>query len=199
MDSYMTIILNLALRFGGNGFYLYHIHFASGAAARLQQIKENTAGAPLTTRSTAAYLRHTKHHPVTVRRTITRLTPDHPPPLGHTGLPHHKPHVQGQLSSCPMLHQTPTPLSSWPSQLRHANHPTRKGIHLTPANHRFFSFSTPKSCLSWYSKQSRTPSLAPHLQQLERDFLLLWGTAVSPRRHQPVYRCCPFCRFWGFL
>ena len=39
----MTIILNLALRFGGNGFYLHHIHFASGAAARLQQIKENTA------------------------------------------------------------------------------------------------------------------------------------------------------------
>ena len=42
MDSYMTIILNLALRFGGNGFYLYHIHFASEAAARLQQMNENT-------------------------------------------------------------------------------------------------------------------------------------------------------------
>ena len=47
-----------------------------------------------------------------------------------------------------MLHQTPTPLSSWPPQLRHANHPTRKGIHLAPANHRFFSFITLMSRLS---------------------------------------------------
>ncbi len=42
LDDYLSIILNLALRFGGSGFYQYHIHFASEAAARLQQFNENT-------------------------------------------------------------------------------------------------------------------------------------------------------------
>ncbi len=42
MDDYLAIILNLALRFGSNGFYQYHIHFASEAAARLQQVNEDT-------------------------------------------------------------------------------------------------------------------------------------------------------------
>ncbi|XP_061585356.1 uncharacterized protein LOC133450379 [Cololabis saira] len=42
LDDYLSNILNLALRFGGNGFYLYHIHFASEAAARLQQFNEAT-------------------------------------------------------------------------------------------------------------------------------------------------------------
>ncbi len=42
MDDYLAIILNLALRFGANGFYEYHVHFASEAAARLQQFNEDT-------------------------------------------------------------------------------------------------------------------------------------------------------------
>ncbi len=42
MDDYLAIILNLALRFGSNGFYQHHIHFASEAAARLQQFNEDT-------------------------------------------------------------------------------------------------------------------------------------------------------------
>ncbi|XP_053170466.1 uncharacterized protein LOC128354229 [Scomber japonicus] len=42
LDDYMSIVLNLALRFGDFGFYQYHIHFASEAAARLQQFNEVT-------------------------------------------------------------------------------------------------------------------------------------------------------------
>ena len=42
LDDYLSIILNLALRFGGNGFYQYHTHFASEAAARLSQSNEAT-------------------------------------------------------------------------------------------------------------------------------------------------------------
>ena len=42
LDDYLSIILNLALRFGGNGFYQYHKHFASEAAARLSQFNEAT-------------------------------------------------------------------------------------------------------------------------------------------------------------
>lgn len=38
----MAIILNLALCFGGNGFYQYHTHFASKAAACLYQFNEDT-------------------------------------------------------------------------------------------------------------------------------------------------------------
>lgn len=38
----MAIILNLALCFGGNGFYQHHTHFASKAAACLYQFNEDT-------------------------------------------------------------------------------------------------------------------------------------------------------------
>ncbi|XP_065325568.1 interferon-induced very large GTPase 1-like [Pelmatolapia mariae] len=41
-DSYLTIILDLAFRFGDTGFYQYHIQFASQAAARLQQFNQDT-------------------------------------------------------------------------------------------------------------------------------------------------------------
>ncbi|XP_072306544.1 uncharacterized protein [Eucyclogobius newberryi] len=41
-DSYMTLILDLAIRFSGPGFYQYHILFSSQAAARLQQFNQNT-------------------------------------------------------------------------------------------------------------------------------------------------------------
>ncbi|XP_067435007.1 uncharacterized protein [Thunnus thynnus] len=40
LDDYLSLILDLALRFGGNGFYTYHILFASQAAGRLQQFNQ---------------------------------------------------------------------------------------------------------------------------------------------------------------
>ena len=109
----MTIILIVALRFGGYGFYLYHINLASEAAARLQQINENTAWGSIDNeiycRIFAAHQaspcnRAAYHHtqlPLAPCRPIRGLTPDHPPPLGHTGLPHHKLHVQGQPRQFP--------------------------------------------------------------------------------------------------
>lgn len=42
LDDYMSIILDLALRFGGTGFYSYHVQFASQAAGRLQQFNQGT-------------------------------------------------------------------------------------------------------------------------------------------------------------
>eukprot|EP00064_Thunnus_orientalis_P024128 superscaffoldBa00009934_g24404 len=42
LDDYLSLILNLALRFGGNGFYSYHILFASQAAGCLQQFNQDT-------------------------------------------------------------------------------------------------------------------------------------------------------------
>ncbi|KAK7879501.1 hypothetical protein WMY93_033783 [Mugilogobius chulae] len=42
LDDYLSIILDLALRFGGTGFYQYHFVFASQAAARLQQFNQPT-------------------------------------------------------------------------------------------------------------------------------------------------------------
>ncbi|XP_042284038.1 protein transport protein SEC31-like [Thunnus maccoyii] len=42
LDDYLSLILDLALRFGGNGFYTYHILFASQAAGRLQQFNQGT-------------------------------------------------------------------------------------------------------------------------------------------------------------
>ncbi|KAK0147814.1 hypothetical protein N1851_012504 [Merluccius polli] len=42
LDDYVSLVLDLALRFGGNGFYNYHILFASQAAGRLQQFNQGT-------------------------------------------------------------------------------------------------------------------------------------------------------------
>eukprot|EP00064_Thunnus_orientalis_P026073 superscaffoldBa00015183_g26537 len=42
LDDYLSIVLNLALHFGRNEFYQYHVHFASEAAARLHQFNEAT-------------------------------------------------------------------------------------------------------------------------------------------------------------
>ena len=42
LDNYLSIILNLALCFGSNGFYRYHTHFTSEAAARISQFNEAT-------------------------------------------------------------------------------------------------------------------------------------------------------------
>lgn len=36
-DDYLSTILDLALRFGGTGFYAYHVLFASQAAGHLHQ------------------------------------------------------------------------------------------------------------------------------------------------------------------
>ncbi|KAE8295201.1 hypothetical protein D5F01_LYC06127 [Larimichthys crocea] len=42
LDDYLSLIIDLALRFGGNGFYSYHIMFASQAAERLHQFNQGT-------------------------------------------------------------------------------------------------------------------------------------------------------------
>ncbi|KAK0154281.1 hypothetical protein N1851_003636 [Merluccius polli] len=42
LDDYLSLTIDLALRFGGNGFYSYHILFASRAAERLQQFNQGT-------------------------------------------------------------------------------------------------------------------------------------------------------------
>ena len=42
LDEYLRIELDMALRFGGSGFYTYHIHFASQAAGRINQFNQGT-------------------------------------------------------------------------------------------------------------------------------------------------------------
>jgi len=42
LDNYITFILNLALRFGNNRFYTYHVLFASEATGRVQQFNQGT-------------------------------------------------------------------------------------------------------------------------------------------------------------
>eukprot|EP00064_Thunnus_orientalis_P013743 superscaffoldBa00002288_g13783 len=42
LDDYLSTILDLALRFGGTGFYTYHFLFASQAAGCLQQFNQGT-------------------------------------------------------------------------------------------------------------------------------------------------------------
>ena len=42
LDQYLTLILDLAIRFGGTGFYNYHVLFATRAAACVQQNNEAT-------------------------------------------------------------------------------------------------------------------------------------------------------------
>ncbi|KAL0148448.1 hypothetical protein M9458_056258 [Cirrhinus mrigala] len=42
LDDYLYIILDMAVRFGGNGFYNYHVFFATQAAGRLQQFNQGT-------------------------------------------------------------------------------------------------------------------------------------------------------------
>ncbi|CAJ1081151.1 leucine-rich repeat extensin 2 [Xyrichtys novacula] len=42
LDDYLFIILGMALRFGGTGFYSYHVHFANQAAVRIQHFNHNT-------------------------------------------------------------------------------------------------------------------------------------------------------------
>ncbi|TNN50303.1 hypothetical protein EYF80_039492 [Liparis tanakae] len=42
LDNYITVILNLALRFGNNRFYTYHVLFASEATGRVQQFNQGT-------------------------------------------------------------------------------------------------------------------------------------------------------------
>ncbi|KAL3047995.1 hypothetical protein OYC64_022039 [Pagothenia borchgrevinki] len=39
-DEYLT--LDMALRFGGSGFYTYHVHFARQAAGRIKQFNQGT-------------------------------------------------------------------------------------------------------------------------------------------------------------
>ncbi|KAK0135696.1 hypothetical protein N1851_028418 [Merluccius polli] len=42
LDDYLSLTIDLALHFGGNGFYSYHILFASRAAERRQQFNQGT-------------------------------------------------------------------------------------------------------------------------------------------------------------
>ncbi|KAJ4936230.1 hypothetical protein JOQ06_000832 [Pogonophryne albipinna] len=42
LDEYLLIELDMALRFGGSGFYTYHVHFASQAAGRIKQFNQGT-------------------------------------------------------------------------------------------------------------------------------------------------------------
>ncbi|KAK0144268.1 hypothetical protein N1851_017354 [Merluccius polli] len=42
LDDYLSLTIDLALRFGGSGFYSYHILFASRAAERLHQFNQGT-------------------------------------------------------------------------------------------------------------------------------------------------------------
>ncbi|TKS66131.1 hypothetical protein D9C73_000187 [Collichthys lucidus] len=42
LDDYLSLTIDLALRFGGNGFYSYHTLFASQAAERLHQFNQGT-------------------------------------------------------------------------------------------------------------------------------------------------------------
>ncbi|KAE8288352.1 hypothetical protein D5F01_LYC12221 [Larimichthys crocea] len=42
LDDYLSLIIDLASRFGGNGFYSHHILFASQAAERLHQFNQGT-------------------------------------------------------------------------------------------------------------------------------------------------------------
>eukprot|EP00064_Thunnus_orientalis_P025005 superscaffoldBa00011695_g25330 len=40
LDDYLSIVLDMALRFGGTGFYIYHMHFANQAAGLIQQFNQ---------------------------------------------------------------------------------------------------------------------------------------------------------------
>eukprot|EP00064_Thunnus_orientalis_P021744 superscaffoldBa00006815_g21912 len=42
LDDYLSIVLEMALRFGGTGFYSYHVHFANQAAGQIQQFNQGT-------------------------------------------------------------------------------------------------------------------------------------------------------------
>ncbi|XP_049902504.1 uncharacterized protein LOC126391655 [Epinephelus moara] len=42
LDNYLSIVLDMALRFGGAGFYTNHVHFAAQAAGQLQQQNQGT-------------------------------------------------------------------------------------------------------------------------------------------------------------
>lgn len=42
LDDYLSLVLDLAYRFGGTSFYSYHVLFASQAAGRLQQFNQGT-------------------------------------------------------------------------------------------------------------------------------------------------------------
>ncbi|KAJ4929368.1 hypothetical protein JOQ06_004977 [Pogonophryne albipinna] len=42
LDEYLRIELDMALRFGGLGFYTYHVHFTSQAAGRIKQFNQGT-------------------------------------------------------------------------------------------------------------------------------------------------------------
>ncbi|KAK1900699.1 Zinc finger protein with KRAB and SCAN domains 2 [Dissostichus eleginoides] len=42
LDEYLFIELDMALRFGGSGFYTYHVHFASQATGRIKLFNQGT-------------------------------------------------------------------------------------------------------------------------------------------------------------
>eukprot|EP00064_Thunnus_orientalis_P020767 superscaffoldBa00005897_g20915 len=40
LDDYLSIVLDMALHFGGTGFYSYHVHFANQATGWIQQFNQ---------------------------------------------------------------------------------------------------------------------------------------------------------------
>ena len=42
LDDYLSLVLDMALRFGGTGFYAYHTHFATQTAGRIHQFNQGT-------------------------------------------------------------------------------------------------------------------------------------------------------------
>ncbi|KAK1889550.1 Phosphoribosylformylglycinamidine synthase subunit PurL [Dissostichus eleginoides] len=54
LDEYLLIELDMALRFGGSGFYTYHVHFASQAAGRIKQFNQDQPTPPFQRASTDA-------------------------------------------------------------------------------------------------------------------------------------------------
>ena len=108
----MSLVLDLALRFGGNGFYTYRILFASQAAGRLHQFNQGTYWGTL---DRELYCRifparallnlcGTPSHPTT---TCT-LTASLPPTSFHTS---HKPAVFHNMPTAPSPSITPTPVN----------------------------------------------------------------------------------------
>lgn len=63
LKTYLTIVLNFALRFGGTSFYQYHIQFSSQAAACLHSLIRSHCGAVSTRNSTATSLLPVLHSP----------------------------------------------------------------------------------------------------------------------------------------
>ncbi|XP_067472440.1 uncharacterized protein [Thunnus thynnus] len=75
LDEYLSIVLDMALRFGGTGFYSYHVHFGNQAAGRIQQFNQGTYWGTL---DSELYCRIFAAH--TSLSVFNRLSPAAPPP-----------------------------------------------------------------------------------------------------------------------